>query len=297
MMLTGKTKVYGIIGHPVTHSLSPVFQGYFAEQCMVDVMYAPFPVCPENFSSALLGLRYASVQGLNITVPFKETVLPYVCMDDDVRCIGAANTLKLIDGQWYAYNTDWQGVREVMLGTGLALQGGQLLMFGAGGTARAVLHAAAALGFASVLICNRSNNRCDSLCQHAMQQYPQMICEPVAWEQSAVDQASVGSSLMMNTTSIGLSPDQTFPFQLSGEGWAMDAVYRPDGETAFVLAARGAGRLVVDGLPMLLAQGMKAFEIWHPEQKLDTLDVLHWMVKKLNRAPLSLPTWENTDET
>jgi len=292
MKLTGKTKVYGIIGNPVTHSLSPVFQAYFSEKCSIDGVYVPFSVSPEVLTSALVGLRDASIQGLNITVPFKETVLPYVSMDDDVRSIGAANTLKSVAGQWQAYNTDWQGVREVMLGTGLNLKGAQLLLFGAGGTARAVLHAAAALGFGRVLICNRSRERGQALCQHGTEQYSEMVCEYVDWKQSAVDEVSIGSSVIMNTTTIGLSDNQIFPFQLSGDGWAMDAVYRPDGETAFVLEARRGGRVAVDGLPMLLAQGIKSFEIWHPEQEMDMLDALTWMVAYLNRQPISLPAWE-----
>jgi len=292
MQITGKTSVYGIVGSPVTHSLSPVFQAYFSKQCSMDSVYIPFSVNPEVFGSALEGLKQSSIQGLNITVPFKETVLAYVSMDDDVRCIGAANTLKSVGGKWHAYNTDWQGVREVMLGTGLPLKGAQLLLFGAGGTARAVLHAAASLGFGRVLICNRSPERCENLCQHAQQQYPHLRCESVDWTQSAVDKVCSDSAIVMNTTSIGLSPEQTFPFQLSGKAWAMDAVYRPDGQTAFVLEARRAGRSVVDGLPMLVVQGIKSFEIWHPEQRLDMLDALDWMVKSLNRPPFYLPAWE-----
>jgi len=297
MYLTGSTSVYGIVGHPITHSLSPVFQAYFAEKYGVSSVYVPFSVEPEHFEQALNGLKLAAVQGLNITVPYKETVLPYVRMDHDVRCIGAANTLKAVDGEWYAYNTDWQGVREVMLGTGLKLQSEQLLLFGAGGTARAVMHAAASLGFARVLVCNRSTERGKALCHHAMQQYPDMLCEPLAWEQLAIEHACHDSVMLMNTTTIGLNPEQTFPFQLSGKAWAMDAVYRPDGETAFVLAARQAGRAVVDGLPMLVAQGIQSFEIWHPEHSLDRLDALAWMQSHLNRKGQNLPAWGNIHET
>ncbi|MDQ6991027.1 MAG: shikimate dehydrogenase [Mariprofundaceae bacterium] len=297
MSITGKTHVYGIIGNPVTHSLSPIFQAYFAEKNRIDAVYVPFSVADETLQVALDGLRQASIQGLNITVPFKERVLPYVCMDDDVRCIGAANTLKATDGQWHAYNTDWQGVAAVMQGSGLDFQDQNVLLFGAGGTARAALHAAAAMGVSRVWICNRSTERRDVLIEHALKTYPKMVCEAVAWKQAAVDKVSVDACLMMNTTSIGLSDDQIFPFQLQGNGWAMDAVYRPDGETAFVAAAHQAGRDVVDGLPMLIAQGVKSFEIWHPECGLDQLDALHWIANELKRVPFNLPGWESVHET
>ncbi|MDQ6994234.1 MAG: shikimate dehydrogenase [Mariprofundaceae bacterium] len=297
MSITGKTHVYGIIGNPVTHSLSPIFQAYFAEKNRIDAVYVPFSVADETLQVALDGLRQASIQGLNITVPFKERVLPYVCMDDDVRCIGAANTLKAIDGQWHAYNTDWQGIAAVMQGSGLDFQGQNVLLLGAGGTARAALHAAAAMGFARVWICNRSTERRDILIEHALKTYPKMVCEAVEWKQAAVDKVSLDACLMMNTTSIGLSDDQIFPFQLQGNGWAMDAVYRPDGETAFVEAARQAGRDVVDGLPMLIAQGVKSFEIWHPECGVNQLDALHWITNQLKRVPFNLPGWESVHET
>jgi len=292
MTLTGKTQIYGIIGNPVTHSLSPVFQAYFAEKHAIDAVYVPFSVNPKGLGVVLDGLRGASVQGLNVTVPFKESVLPYMCMDDDVRCMGAANTLKIKDDKWYAHNTDWQGVYAVMQGSGLNVQDQNLLLFGAGGTARAVLHAAAALGFARVWICNRSDERREALVEHSMKTYPQMVCEGITWHQDAIDKVSHDACFMVNTTTIGLSGHQDFPFQLRGDGWAMDAVYRPDGETAFVRAAGLAGRTAMDGLPMLLAQGATSFEIWHPEQQLSRLDVLHWMVERLNRKPLRLPGWE-----
>jgi len=297
MNISGKTRIYGIIGSPVAHSLSPVFQAYFAEQCAIDAVYVPFPAEPKNLGSALDGLRDVSVQGLNITVPFKEMVLPYVSMDDDVRNIGAANTLILEDNQWQASNTDWQGVYAVMLGTSLPLKGAQLLVFGAGGTARSVIHAAAAIGFAHVWVCNRSSERGEILCEHAMKQYPQMMCQSIAWEQGEVSQVCAASCMIVNTTTVGLSTGDSFPFALSGEGWCMDAVYRPDGRTAFVQAAECAHRQAVDGLPMLLAQGAKSFEIWHPEQKLDRLGALYWMTSWLHRSSIRLPAWENVHET
>ncbi|MDQ6974693.1 MAG: shikimate dehydrogenase [Mariprofundaceae bacterium] len=297
MKLTGKTHVYGIIGNPVSHSLSPMFQAYFAEKYRVDAVYVPFSVSDEGLQVALDGLREASIQGLNITVPFKESVLPYVCMDDDVRCIGAANTLQSQGGKWHAYNTDWQGIAAVMKGSGLDFQEQSILLFGAGGTARAALHAAAMMGVTRVWVCNRSVERRDALLHHARKAYPKMLCEAVDWHQAAVDKASMDACLMMNTTSIGLSDHQVFPFYLQGSGWAMDAVYRADGETAFVCAARQAGRDVVDGLPMLVAQGVQSFEIWHPECELDILDALHWMTGELNRVPFNFPGWEGVHET
>jgi len=291
--ITGKTNIYGIIGCPIQHSLSPVFQAYFAQQHDLDVVYVPYHVEQENLKSAIDGLAALGVQGINVTVPYKEAVLPYVQADDDVQCIGAANTLKLVAGAWQASNTDWQGVAAVFTGTGLALKGEHILLFGAGGTARAVLHAAYKQGVSRVAICNRSPERVERLIEHASHHYPNMDCYPIAWEQAAVSTCCEKSPMVINTTSIGLSLSDIFPFQIIGQGWLMDAVYKPSGKTSFTEAAISSGRRLTDGLPMLVAQGAKSFTNWHPQQTPDILDVLTWMETKLQRQMTMFPGWED----
>jgi len=292
--ISGKTKIYGIIGCPVEHSLSPVFQAYFAEKHDINAVYVPYHVKAGGVPHALTGLAAAGVQGLNITVPYKEEVLAYVQADAAVGCIGAANTLTWHDA-WYASNTDWQGVAAVLQGMGLETQQGvKLLLFGAGGTARAVLHAAQHLGITKIMICNRSEERLNKLLEHAAVQYPDLQCEAVAWQQDAVLKASDEAVIVVNTTSIGLADDQSFPFELAGQGWAMDAVYKPSGITAFTQVANACDRQVVDGLPMLIAQGVKSFEGWHPDVTTDMLDALIWMENKLGRKRIRLPSWEGS---
>ena len=291
MEITGKTKVYGIMGCPITHSLSPVFQAYFARQYDLDLIYAPFRVEAEGIKVALEGLAASGVQGLNVTVPHKESVLPYVHADEDVRCIGAANTLIQKSNIWYAFNTDWQGVAKVLQGTSLPLQGSSLLLFGAGGTARAVLHAAHAQGIAHIMICNRSSERVGTLIAHAKKYYSSILCTNIGWNQANVTSACGEASIVINTTSIGLADDDTFPFDVSGNGWAMDAVYKPSGQTVFGKAVKK--RRFVDGLPMLIAQGAASFSIWHPGSNPDTLSALTWMEEKLMRETTRLPSWED----
>jgi len=293
--ITGKTKTYGIIGCPIKHSLSPVFQAYFARQNLLDVVYIPYHVEENELKNAIHGLAALGVQGINVTVPYKEAVLPYVQADEDVKCIGAANTLKLVAGSWQASNTDWQGVAAVFAGTGLSLKDEHLLLFGAGGTARAVLHAAYKQGVASVAICNRSPERVECLIKHAKLHYPNMLCSQVAWQQSDVTLMCQKSPMVINTTSIGLSDTDEFPFQIHGRGWLMDAVYKPSGQTAFIRAAALSERQLTDGLPMLIAQGAKSFTNWHPQQTPDILDALAWMESKLNRSTTVLPGWEDCE--
>ncbi|MDQ6954093.1 MAG: shikimate dehydrogenase [Mariprofundaceae bacterium] len=291
-VITGETKVYGIIGCPVRHSLSPVFQAYFARKHGLDVVYTPYHVEEGQLKQAVRGLASLGVLGVNVTVPYKEAMLPYVHADDDVQCIGAANTLKWDGSVWLASNTDWQGINTVFAGTGLILKGEHLLLFGAGGTARAVLHAASKHGLSRVAICNRSPERVKLLIEHAQRYYPGMHCYALAWQQAAVTAACHTSSMVLNTTSIGLSAADVFPFQIYGQGWLLDAVYKPSGETAFLHAAALSDRSMTDGLAMLVAQGAKSFRDWHPECRPDTLDALAWMEAQLERQPIVFPGWE-----
>jgi len=296
-MFTGKTHVYGIVGQPVAHSLSPVFQNYFFQQMDEDAVYVPFPVAESTLETALTGLRHAGVRGLNITVPFKETVVPWVSCDAAVQVIGAANTLKVTDEGWHAWNTDWQGVQAVLQATGLRWQNEALLLFGAGGTARAVLHAAAALGVAQVWVCNRSEERCRHLLKHAQQQYPDMQVLALPWCAADVMDACGRCAMLVNTTTIGLSEGQDFPFVLSGTGWAMDAVYRPDGVTALTRAVQASSeRQVVDGLPMLVAQGAASFHLWYPQYQPRWQDALAYMEDSLYRQHRCPWVQEDGDE-
>ncbi len=296
MNLSGETQVYGIIGDPVAHSLSPVFQSRFIEQAGLNAVYVPFHVKSGEAVSALDGLLTLGVEGFNITVPHKQDVFDIVRADTDAACIGAVNTVKHSGDGWLATNTDWQGVHDVLVGLGMDMEKTEVLMFGAGGTARAIAHALAHAKAARLRICNRSEERLQELIGHVREKYPDMSVETVAWEQREVDDASSRSALLINTTSIGLDVESgAFPFDLSGEGMAMDAVYAADGATAFVAAAGKAGRPAMDGLAMLVAQGAASFCFWHEKQP-EKLSTLRWLEAKLGHPAAMLPAWDVTSQ-
>lgn len=292
MEISGKTAVYGIIGQPVTHSLSPVFQGYFCRQSKIDAAYVAFPVDPGGVAPAVEGLWAGGVQGLNVTVPHKESVLPLVAADAEARLIGAVNTLVRTPEGWSGHNTDWQGFAALVTGLGVELAGADVLMFGAGGTARAVVHALARHGAGRLGICNRGEQRGRELLSHVKTHYTGLQCELVDWDQAAVDAFSGHASVAVNVTSIGLGEDDRFPFVLQNTGAAVDVVYRPDGRTAFCRMAESCGWQASDGLPMLIAQGAEAFGLWHQCGHPDMLDALRWMERKLGRMPVLIPGWE-----
>ncbi|RMH60860.1 MAG: shikimate dehydrogenase [Zetaproteobacteria bacterium] len=299
-MIRGTTAVYGLIGWPVAHSLSPLFQNAFFRRHRVDAVYVPFPVQPERVARALPGLAAAGVRGLNVTVPHKETVFAQCLTDEDAARIGAVNTLGFFDAQhdrWRATNTDWQGFKAVVEGLELALQGEMVLLFGAGGTARAVVHALADAG-AHVLVCNRSDARREALLQHIAMHYPELSCEGIPWRAEIVEPLCVEARLLINTTAIGLKDGpRSFPFVLDGEGAAIDAVYRPDGHTPFCRTAHAGGRRVVDGLPMLIAQGAASFAWWLQSGMPDLAATLDFMQDALGRSRQCLPGWRSAGAT
>jgi len=291
MNLSGETRVYGIIGDPVAHSLSPLFQSRFIEQTGLDAVYVPFHVKSGEVVRALDGLLTLGVKGFNVTVPHKQDVFDIVRADTDAACIGAVNTVKLEGASWLATNTDWQGVHDVLVGLDVDMEQTEVLMFGAGGTARAIVHALAHAKAAKLTICNRSENRLQELSRHVRDKYPDLNVETVAWEQCEVGDASTKSALLINTTSIGLEGKSAFPFELSGEGMAMDVVYAADGATAFVQAADKAGRQAMDGLAMLVAQGAASFCFWHEKQP-EKLATLRWLEARLGHPAAVLPAWD-----
>jgi len=288
----GNTKLYGIVGNPVAHSLSPLFQSWFIEKSGVNAAYVPFRVDEKAIESAVLGLWALNVQGFNVTVPYKETVMPYVEADESAAVIGAVNTVMRGETGWKATNTDWIGFSRALEAVDADAGGATVLMFGAGGTAKAVVYALAQMGVSEICICNRSRERAETLAAYTREHYSHIGCELIEWESENVEAVSLKSKIVINTTSIGLKGEGNFPFRLSGEGVAVDAVYRPDGNTAFCMAGRESGRLSIDGLPMLIAQGAASFSKWVGMDIPPLLEALRWTEAQVGRAPVGLPGWE-----
>ena len=254
-MIGGATRVAGIIGWPVEHSLSPAMHNAAFAALGLDWVYVAFPVHPDRVPEAVRGLAAAGCAGLNVTIPHKGAVIA-VCssVSPAVEAIGAANTL-VPDGQggFRADNTDAAGfARALDEQAPMRLDGAEVLVIGAGGAARAVVFALRERG-ARVRVSNRTPERAAEL------------GEPVPFTREALDAAAARSALVVNTTSLGLhGPDVPPELPLSGIGVGQvvaDIVYRPGG-TPWLAAAAARGARPVDGLGMLLHQGAAAFEQW-----------------------------------
>ena len=244
-----------LLGHPVSHSLSPRFQNAALRAAGIPLTYETLDVAPDALADTVTSLRAERAAG-NVTIPHKERFA--ICCDRlselAQRC-GAANTFWLEDGQLVGDNTDVGGVDAVSLALlGAERSRATVALIGAGGSAAAVLAAAERWGSARVRIYNRSMDRAHALASRFAR---------VADVASTAESAMRGASLVVNATPVGLRDDEhPVDVQSLPAGAAVfDLAYRA-GETSWVRAARAAGHRAADGEGMLIEQGALAFERW-----------------------------------
>lgn len=255
--IDGATRVAGIIGWPVAHSLSPAMHNAAFAALGLNWRYVAFPVDPARVAEAVDGLAAAGVAGLNVTIPHKRAVIDR-CSDvsEAVRAIGAANTL-VPDGAggFRADNTDAEGfARALDEEAPVDLAGEEVLILGAGGAARALAFILRRRG-ARIVVANRTPGRAEEAGADA----------EAPFAGPGRDAAVRRAALVVNATSLGLHGDDIppdLPLEAIAEGQVVaDIVYRPGG-TPWLAAAAGRGARTVDGLGMLLHQGAAAFAQW-----------------------------------
>jgi len=263
--ITGHTTLVGVMGWPVKHSLSPTMHNAAFAESGLDWVYVPLPVYPDHVGEAVRGLRALGFAGANVTVPHKQAVLAHL---DEVsraaQVIGAVNTIVVRDGVLYGDNTDAAGFVASLHETGFDPAGTYCALLGAGGAARAVVHALADAGALQVCIYNRSISRAGDLCRDMAKFHSGVRFEPM----SLKDVASIHDDidLLVNTTPLGMWPaTEVSPWPgdlpIPGHLTVCDLVYNPQ-ETLFLTQARAVGAEIVDGLGMLVHQGAAAFELW-----------------------------------
>lgn len=259
-MLTGKTKVVGVWGHPVGHSRSPAMHNAALAALGLDWVYAPFDVAPENVSAAIGGLRALNFVGVNVTVPLKEHVLTRLdIVDADALSIGSVNTIHNIEGELHGYSTDGIGFLRSLEAAGQASEGRRVLILGAGGSARAVAFALASRG-CHCRIANRTEARAAELTQAVNARYPQ-AASVIGWGAEAK-----GFDLLVNTTTIGMQPNEDAlptlpPDVFASRPFVVDLIYAP-AQTKLLKQAEEVGCRTLNGVGMLVWQGALSLSIW-----------------------------------
>jgi shikimate dehydrogenase len=259
-VIGGRTALYGIVGWPVGHSLSPAMQNAAFAFHQLDAAYLAMPVVPAALETALRGAHALGFQGLNVTIPHKQAAAA-LCqqLDAVATACGAANTLRRAEAGWEGFNTDATALAQLLDGAGVRA-GAVVLLIGAGGAARAAGWAALKVG-ARLRVTARRAEQAEALCLALAGSVGPGAPGPerVAWGELA--EASRAARVVVNGTSAGL---HGHPASLPGLGFhagqvALDMVY---GATLFTHDAAAAGAQVVRGEELLVRQGALAFNLW-----------------------------------
>lgn len=266
MAITGKTTVAGIIGWPVSHSLSPVMHNAAFAALGLDWVYVPYAVHPGRLAEGVAGLRALGVAGFNVTIPHKVAVIPLLDeITRDAELIGAVNVVALREERLVGYNTDGVGLLAALRAKlGFEPRGRSVLVLGAGGAARSAVAALSGAGAARVEVANRSLSTGEELVAALSGRLPEsrFAAEPLT---RLSDQGYLREfDLLVNTTSVGMAHD-SFPglslAQLKKGCAVYDMVYAPP-LTPLLAQAKGCGVPGANGIGMLVAQGEAAFSIW-----------------------------------
>jgi shikimate dehydrogenase len=258
-MISGKTRVLALIGHPVGHSLSPAMHNAAFAADGLDFVYVCLDVDPHDLPAAVRGLAALKLRGFNVTMPHKRAMIPLVDeLDDSARVSGAVNTVVIEAYALRGFNTDGGGMVMACQEAGIELSGRSILLLGAGGTAAAIAVAFGKAGAGELHIANRSVERAAHLRDKLL---ALGIKRPAVHHLDALPDAEI----VVNTTPLGMKEGDPIPVppDYVREGMVFcDAVYRPGTETPLIRLARKRGAPVVAGGRMLLYQGVLAQKLW-----------------------------------
>ena len=271
----GTTRVCGIIGNPVGHSVSPVLQNTLADITGTELVYVPFKV-EDNIKAAIEGAYALNVFGLNVTVPHKSAVIECLADIDPIAAsIGAVNTLVRTDRGYKGYNTDILGLKRELGEAGIALGGRRVIILGAGGAARAIAFLCAKENASAIYILNRTVSKAENIAASVNEYFEADIAKAM----DIADYAGLegGGYVCIQTTSVGLYPDtdkapvedKAFYKKIDA---AVDIIYNP-AVTKFMKLVKASGKAsdgtdkkAYNGLKMLLYQGVSAYELWNNVQ-------------------------------
>lgn len=264
MAISGKTRVCGVIGDPIEHTLSPTIHNTAFNHLKLDFIFLAFHVKAAGLENAMLGMRGLGIHGLNVTMPHKSAVISYLDeADSTVKFLGSANTILNRAGKLSGFNTDGVGALKALRENGVEVSEKKVLLLGAGGAAKAIAFALAQ-EVGELAILNRAAEKAAVLSDTLNHMFGKEIVGG-ALSPSAVKKNLQDADILVNATSVGMHPniDQSLvaPQWLKPNLTVMDIVYNPV-ETKLAKEAKAAGAKVISGVEMLVYQGAASFEIW-----------------------------------
>lgn len=264
--IDGKTRLCGLIGNPVEHTISPDIHHALAGSCKINMAYLPFLVEKERLREAVAGAYALNALGVNVTVPFKKDVIPFLKdIDPMAAAMESVNTLVRTSGGYKGYNTDMSGLYRAMQEDGVFVEGADVAVLGAGGVGRAVAYLCAMKKARSVMILNRSRERAQQVAEEVQEKTGHRHVR--AFGLDAAGKLPCESCLAIQATSVGLYPDCDAAAVEEPEFYrkvhtGYDLIYRP-AETKFMKLVKAAGGISFNGLKMLVYQAVEAFELWN----------------------------------
>lgn len=260
--IAGNTKVCAVIGEPIEHTLSPAIHNALAKAWGNNMVYVPFHVSEETLKEAIYGAHALGIKGMNVTMPHKQSIMPYLYeIDEKAKRVGAVNTL-VYDAQGYiGYNTDAEGLKMSLEEGKVEYRGKNVAIIGSGGAAYAAVIAVIEEA-QSIHLFNRTKAHAEALKAHIEQFYTTPIY--VHEEDEKVDETYC---LVIQTTGVGMGKhkeDMPICTQkvLEGATYAVDLIYNPV-ETCFLRYAKSVGCHCINGFGMLFYQAVKAYEYMH----------------------------------
>jgi len=261
--ISGSTWVYGLIGDPVDHSLSPEIQNAAFRAIRLNAVYLTFQVRQAQLKWAIKGLKSLNVRGFNVTTPHKRAILRYL---DDVETeaaeIGSINTVKNENGTLTGFSTDGEGVLSSMKAAGISPDGRSALLFGAGGAGRVIAYALVGRGY-SLKIANRTESNAKRLAKFLHGKFGRKI-DAIPLSKKALKESVNHSDIILNASSMGMDGKHNPPLDkrwIRDDHWVFDIVYRPV-RTKLLQDAASAGARTINGLDMLVHQGASSFTLW-----------------------------------
>ncbi len=287
IVINGSTRLLGLLGNPVEHSVSPVLHAALASKNNDNYVYLAFRVEKEQLKAAVEGAYALGAKGLNVTVPYKKDVMQYLCeIDEKAEILGAVNTLVRTEQGYKGYNTDMPGLYRAMRYDGVSLDGKNVVVIGAGGVANAVIGMLFEAKVKKILILNRTKERAEQLAKRFLKAYPggETTVTTAAYDEDylavmdEMEQDPVRTNhvlqsensrnwLAIQATSLGMSP-KTDEAAIENDAFydriacGYDLIFNPY-ETKFMKLVKEHGGESYNGLRMLLFQGIYAYELWN----------------------------------
>jgi len=262
--ITGKTRVCGVIGEPIEHTLSPLMHNAAFEALKLDYVFLAFRVKPAEVESAVNGMRALNIRGLNVTMPHKSTVIKHLDrVDLSAQIVNSVNTVLNKENLLFGFNTDGIGAFKALKENGVEPKGRKVLLLGAGGAARAIAYTMANKAD-ELAVLNRTVKQAQALAKLLEKSFNKKISTG-SLSPSDIQSNIQDSDILINATSVGMKPkaeESPIPPKLLRSNLAvMDIVYNPL-ETKLEKEAKAAGAKVVSGVEMLIYQGAASFELW-----------------------------------